>query len=137
MRRLARGSILLVAAALAGCGADAEREASTPAGGSAATTRLAVEVTRARPERVTLALSCGGDKPCDPAAIERLRDALHTAEDPARVCSMQYGGPEEAHVTGTLEGKPVDVTLNRANGCGIAGYEALFAAFDREQPLAR
>lgn len=138
MRSLARRSILLLATvALAGCGADAERETPAPAGGSgAATTRLAVEVTRAQPEPMTFALSCGGDKPCDRAAIRRLRQALRNAEDPARVCTLQYAGPEEAHVKGTLEGRPVDVTLNRANGCGIAGYEALFAAFGREPPVA-
>jgi hypothetical protein len=39
-------------------------------------------------------------------------------------------------VTGTVDGGPVDVTLARSDGCGIAAYEALFAAFGREPPLA-
>jgi hypothetical protein len=137
MRRLARASILvLAAAALAGCGSDAEREAPAPEGGSAASTRLAVEVTSAQRQPMMMALTCGADKPCDRAAIRRLRAALRAAEDPDRVCTLQYGGPEEAHVTGTLEGRPIDVTLTRANGCGIAGYEALFTAFGRTPPLA-
>ena len=49
---------------------------------------------------------------------------------------MQYGGPEKAHMTGTLEGKPVDVEVTRSDGCGIADYEALFAALGRNPPLA-
>jgi len=39
-------------------------------------------------------------------------------------------------VTGTLQGRPVDVTVARSDGCGIADYEALFAALGREPPLA-
>ena len=49
---------------------------------------------------------------------------------------MQYGGPERAHMTGVLEGRSVDVTLTRSDGCGIADYEALFAALGRKPPLA-
>ena len=56
--------------------------------------------------------------------------------DPARACTQVYGGPEEAHVTGTLEGKPVDVTVTRSDGCGIADYERLFEALGRKPPLA-
>lgn len=133
MRRPARVLALLVAtASLAACGTD-EEEASRPSD----PTRLTVEVTRAKPDPVFLALKCGGAAPCDAAAIEKLRQALRDAGDPARACSLQYGGPERAHVTGTLQGEPVDVTLTRSNGCGIAGYDALFAAFDREPLLAR
>ena len=54
-----------------------------------------------------------------------------------RACTELYGGPETAHLTGTLDGEPVDVTITRYNGCGIADYDALFEALGVEPPLAR
>ena len=39
-------------------------------------------------------------------------------------------------MTGTVEGEPVDVTLARTDGCGIAAYEALFTSFGRQPPIA-
>jgi hypothetical protein len=134
MRRPARVLALLAAtASLAACGGEAEEDRAP---GRADSTRLAVEVTRAKPDPVFLALRCGGGKPCDGAGIDRLARALRDMDDPTRSCSLQYGGPERAHVTGTLEGRPVDVTLTRTNGCGIAGYDALFAAFGRKPLLS-
>ena len=53
-----------------------------------------------------------------------------------RACTEQYGGPETAHLTGTLAGEPVDVTVTRSDGCGIADYEALFRALGVEPLLA-
>jgi len=40
-------------------------------------------------------------------------------------CTMQYGGPELAVITGTLDGQPVDTTVDRTNGCGIAEWTGL------------
>ena len=116
----------LVAAAFAACGDDADDEVAAPFGG----TELRVEVTEAAGQPIRMTLRCGAD--CDVAA---LRQALKD-EDPERACTQQYGGPEQAHVTGTLDGRPVDVTLDRADGCGIAAYDALFTAFGRQPPLA-
>ena len=70
-----------------------------------------------------------------PGAARRARGGAPSPR-PQRACTQQYGGPEKAHVTGTLEGRAVDVTLTRADGCGIADYEALFAALGRKPPLA-
>jgi len=125
MRLLA---VVLMALAFAACGDDDEQEA----GGPADATRLQVEITGAGAKPVEMQLVCSGR--CD---IEQLRSAIAGAKDKDRACTMQYGGPEKAHVTGTVDGKPVDVTIDRADGCGIADYEALFAAFGREPPLAR
>ena len=77
-------------------------------------------------------LVCAGR--CD---IEQLRGAIAGAEDEERACTLQYGGPEKAHVTGTVDGKPVDVRFDRTDGCGIADYDALFEALGAEPPLAR
>jgi hypothetical protein len=35
------------------------------------------------------------------------------------VCTMQYGGPATAHVTGVWAGRPVDARFDRSNGCEI------------------
>jgi hypothetical protein len=122
-------SVVLVALAFAACGDDDEQEAGVP---PADATRLQVEITGAGAEPVEMQLVCSGR--CD---LERLRSAIAGAKDETRACTQQYGGPEKAHATGTVDGKPVDVTIDRADGCGIADYEALFAAFGREPPLAR
>jgi hypothetical protein len=129
MRRLV--PLLLALAALAGCGEDSEEPASAPAD----TTRLTVHVTGAGPDPVTVELSCGGSEPCDRGKIDKLAE-ITAPDDPPVACTQQYGGPEQAHVTGTLRGEPVDVKIDRADGCGIADYEALFAALGREPPIA-
>jgi len=116
--------VLLAVATLAACGDDDEEPATR-----ADATQLNVEVTEAASQTIRMTLRCGGT--CD---IARLEEALE--EDPARACTQQYGGPEKAHVTGTLRGEPVDVTLARSDGCGIAAYETLFTAFGRQPPLA-
>ncbi|KNB49028.1 SSI family serine proteinase inhibitor [Streptomyces caatingaensis] len=41
---------------------------------------------------------------------------------PGSNCTMLYGGPERAHVSGTWAGRPVDTVFSRANGCEIARW---------------
>ncbi|MEU5364969.1 SSI family serine proteinase inhibitor [Streptomyces sp. NPDC005925] len=41
------------------------------------------------------------------------------------VCSMQYGGPATARVTGTWAGRPVDATYDRRDGCRIKRWDRL------------
>jgi hypothetical protein len=132
MRRVARLlPVLLAATALAACGDDEQPAAGAPAD----STRLTVEVTRAGPDPVRIELRCGETNPCAQEQLDKLA-AVAEPPDPTRACTLQYGGPERAHVTGVLEGRPVDVTLTRSNGCGIADYDALFAALGRKPPLA-
>lgn len=40
-------------------------------------------------------------------------------------CTMQYGGPATAHVTGTWAGRPVDARFDRSDGCQIARWDRL------------
>jgi hypothetical protein len=42
-----------------------------------------------------------------------------------RVCSQIYGGPQRAHVTGTVDDKHVDLTVTRTDGCGTGDWQAL------------
>jgi hypothetical protein len=42
-----------------------------------------------------------------------------------RMCTQIYGGPQEARVTGTVDGRPVDRTIRRSDGCGISDWKAL------------
>jgi hypothetical protein len=42
-----------------------------------------------------------------------------------RVCSQIYGGPQRAHVTGTIDGRQVDLTVTRTDGCGTDDWRAL------------
>jgi hypothetical protein len=126
MRRLACLLPALVAAAtLAACGGDDTEQPAAPA----ESTQLDVEVTGAASQPIRMTLHCGGT--CDEARVDK---ALTV--EPDRACTLQYGGPEKAHVIGTVKGRPVEVTLDRADGCGIAAYEALFASFERKPPLA-
>ncbi|MFE9612755.1 SSI family serine proteinase inhibitor [Streptomyces sp. NPDC006012] len=41
------------------------------------------------------------------------------------VCTMLYGGPATARVTGTWAGRPVDATYNRSNGCETARWNRM------------
>ncbi|MET9834613.1 SSI family serine proteinase inhibitor [Streptomyces sp. NPDC006385] len=40
-------------------------------------------------------------------------------------CTMQYGGPATAHVTGTWAGRPVDARYDRGDGCQIGRWDRL------------
>ncbi|WP_328328769.1 MULTISPECIES: SSI family serine proteinase inhibitor [unclassified Streptomyces] len=41
------------------------------------------------------------------------------------MCTMQYGGPATAHITGVWRGQTVDATFRRTNGCEISRWDAL------------
>jgi hypothetical protein len=82
----------------------------------------------------TYELYCGPDGGSHPdprgacAALERDsrwgKDVFAPAPE-GGFCTMQYGGPATAHVTGTWAGRPVDATYDRRDGCGIARWDRL------------
>ena len=43
-------------------------------------------------------------------------------------CTMQYGGPQTATISGVLEGQVVETTVDRADGCGIHAWGVSLAA---------
>jgi subtilisin inhibitor-like len=117
---------------------------STTTGGGdvQATITLTIEVTADGPLRSgTLSCGPGGASGtghlADPAAAqaactllqgdEGVRDRLLHGPDPDRMCTMQYGGPEVARVTGQIDGQQVDATLDRTDGCGISEWQAATA----------
>lgn len=44
---------------------------------------------------------------------------------PPRLCTQQYGGPQQAVVTGTFRGRRVHTTLTLTDGCEISRWRAL------------
>lgn len=82
----------------------------------------------------TFELRChpeGGSHPAVRDACSRLDRRTTWGKDPfapvpsGTVCTMQYGGPATAHVTGTWAGRHVDARFDRGNGCEIARWDAL------------
>jgi hypothetical protein len=44
---------------------------------------------------------------------------------PGSTCTMLYGGPATAHVTGSWAGRPVDARYDRSNGCEIGRWDRM------------
>ncbi|MBZ3907702.1 hypothetical protein J8M51_39610 [Streptomyces scabiei] len=82
----------------------------------------------------TFELRChpgGGTHPAVRDACGRLDRRTVWGTDPfapvesGSVCTMQYGGPATAHVTGTWAGRRVDARFDRGDGCEIARWDAM------------
>jgi predicted secreted protein len=50
---------------------------------------------------------------------------LVNGPDEQQACTEQYGGPDVAHITGAIGSATIDVTIDRADGCGIADWDLL------------
>ncbi|MFC8129471.1 SSI family serine proteinase inhibitor [Streptomyces sp. NPDC057302] len=107
---------------------------------------LSTPITESTPDRLTVKvtdsgnghdgtfkLEChpsGGTHPQAEEACSKLDQGTwgHDTFAPApadSVCTMQYGGPATAHITGTWHGRPVDATYDRSNGCEISRWDKL------------
>ncbi|MFN0281631.1 MAG: SSI family serine proteinase inhibitor [Kineosporiaceae bacterium] len=81
----------------------------------------------------TWRLTCdppGGDHPDAEAACAALAAHGATALPPVpkdQVCTMVYGGPQTATVTGTWRGERISASFSRTNGCEISRWESLAA----------
>lgn len=59
----------------------------------------------------------------NPAVVTRLVEG-----PPAdQVCTEQYGGPDVATITGTIDDEQVDAAVDRTNGCGISDWDDLLS----------
>lgn len=56
------------------------------------------------------------------AGIQRL---LLEGRDQDRACTEVYGGPQRARIGGVVDGREVDLRIDRTDGCGIADWERL------------
>ncbi|MBM3681500.1 MAG: hypothetical protein FJW81_09340, partial [Actinobacteria bacterium] len=127
MRRLAP-TVLVALALLAACGGTDDGAAD--AGGPTALEIALWPAGEGQGTAVVATLTCdpaGGDLP-DPAAacaaLAAEADALEPV-GPDIACTEIYGGPEEARITGTLDGVEVAVRLSRVDGCEIDRWERL------------
>lgn len=137
---------------LAGCkngsaseaGPGGEEKSSAPPSASShpsAKTSLTVEVRKSPNAKAeTWKLTCdpaGGTHPRAQAACTALAKGRTTAKggDPfapvpkTAMCTQIYGGPQVATVKGTWDGRAVDATFNRKNGCNIARWNRLAPMF--------
>lgn len=82
----------------------------------------------------TYQLECGpsgGTHPEPANACARLDELSANGRDPFAPsspdsrCTMQYGGPATARITGTWHGRPVDATYKRTDGCEISRWQGL------------
>ncbi|MFI9720844.1 SSI family serine proteinase inhibitor [Streptomyces sp. NPDC052396] len=70
----------------------------------------------------------GGTLPDPAAACRQLDQQTRWGTDPfapvpaGSDCTMIYGGPQRAHVTGVWAGRRVNADFNRLNGCEIARW---------------
>jgi predicted small secreted protein len=144
MRTYLATGIALAAAAtlLAGCGTVSSGSGTGPgAGGSgsggpsgAKVTSLQVTVRDSAGAAPTVwTLTCdppGGTHPQSSAACAQLSAAKSDPFAPTpkgMMCSMIYGGDQKATVTGTFEGRRVDTSFGRADGCAVARWSAVSA----------
>ncbi|MER6026324.1 SSI family serine proteinase inhibitor [Streptomyces sp. NPDC001851] len=82
----------------------------------------------------TYELSChpaGGNHPDAVEACRVLDERTRWGRDlfapvaPGSTCTMLYGGPATARVTGTWAGRRVDAGYDRSNGCEIGRWDGL------------
>jgi hypothetical protein len=112
--------------------------------GSAAGTHLTITVRASQTAAPkTWTLTCdpvGGSLPAAEQACTVLAAAASKGEDPFaptpkdQMCTQIYGGPETATITGTWNGKKVDATFNRKNGCEIKRWGNLASMFGAVPP---
>ncbi|MEV0121800.1 SSI family serine proteinase inhibitor [Streptomyces sp. NPDC050703] len=128
-----RRFLLTAAASAAALSAvpSAAQAASVPV---APTDRLTITVAGSGHADGTYVLDChrtGGTHPQAKKACARLDAVTVYGKDPfaktppGTMCTMQYGGPATARVTGTWQGRPVNATYDRGDGCEISRWNHL------------
>jgi hypothetical protein len=102
---------------------------------------LSVTVTHPDRDDISYRITCLGDTAtvepptdgvdaptaCTILATQEAADRLILGAPVDQVCTEQYGGPDEATITGTLDEEPVDTVIDRANGCGIDDWDRKLA----------
>lgn len=130
------GAVVVGAAlvALSACGSDATSDDASGDSDEAkdAGTSLTIVVTPADgAETSTYQLTCdpaGGDQPQPQQACDAIAAAgakIFDAPPSDQTCTQLYGGPQVATIKGTYEGKDVNATFRRTNGCEVDRWDEL------------
>ncbi|MEU5053613.1 SSI family serine proteinase inhibitor [Streptomyces sp. NPDC021096] len=99
---------------------------------------LTVTITDTGAHDGTYELYChptGGTHPQAQAACDQLDSHMKWGTDlfapvpEGQLCTMLYGGPERAHISGTWAGRPVNADFNRTNGCETARWNKFSTVF--------
>jgi hypothetical protein len=126
VRRLAPALALVVL--VAGCGGDDEKDSPVPtAAGKGSALELTLDADGADGEEPQVkTVDCPDPPPPgpDPLCGQVLLLSPDDLEPvpPQVPCPEIYGGPDTLRVEGTLEGKAVEATLTRENGCEIERF---------------
>jgi hypothetical protein len=64
-----------------------------------------------------------------PAFCRKLTRTAFAPVPADTMCSMVYGGPQQALVTGTLDGRTLHARFTRVNGCETARWNRLVFLF--------
>jgi hypothetical protein len=133
-RSLTLIALVVTALAVTACGGGA----GPIGGGPFPTVDLDVVVEHPEREPISYQISCQGDTATITGDVELDAEAACQAlagEDVVRrlvegapadqICTEQYGGPDTATVTGTIDELEVDTVIDRANGCGINDWDEL------------
>lgn len=138
--------LLAIALILAACGdtetnSDGNSTVDDPIGGPYPVADLSIVVEHPDRETIEYRLTCLGDTAtitpedvdvdeqaacltlANPDVVSRLVEGPPTDQ----VCTEQYGGPDVATISGTIDDQPVDTTVDRTDGCGISDWEELLA----------
>ncbi|MFJ4264116.1 SSI family serine proteinase inhibitor [Paenarthrobacter nicotinovorans] len=92
-----------------------------------------LETPEASPQNFTLVCSGGvpaaeskHPSPAEACAAIKSNPAMLSPAPPRadRACTMQYGGPATAKVTGSVDGKEVTAAFSRTDGCQIGMWDA-------------
>ena len=121
---------VLIAALVAavGCGAGSSATIATGSQTSLAITVWSEGRAEGAPARYTLRCAPASGTVAKPAATCRKLTAMTNPFAPTprdTVCTDQYGGPQEAVVTGTYKGRKLWIALTARNGCEISRWNRL------------
>ena len=121
---------VLIAALVAalGCGTGTSATTATESRTSLTITVWAQGRGESAPSRLTLTCSPAGGTVRKPAEVCRKLAAMPNPFAPPRkdlVCTDQYGGPQQAVVAGTYQGRRVWIALSARNGCEISRWNRL------------
>jgi hypothetical protein len=138
-------ALLITATVAVGCGTDAGEDQTTTDSSPADTptsgpeTELTVVLDQgdgAPPEEWTLTCDPVGGSHPDPeaacATLAELDPEVFEPVPPDAMCTMIYGGPQTAEVTGHWNGDPVDAEFARENGCEIDRWDTAASVLGHE-----